>query len=77
MTIASDIETQVAHRKQMLIAEIREHKTNSSRAGAAEAVDKIKAKLSELEHIVKAGVVNGWANVGPDTTLQLEEWISR
>lgn len=77
MNTASDLKTQVAERKQMLIAEIREHKTNSSRAGAAEAVDKIKAKLTELDHIVKAGVVDGWANVAPDTALQLEEWIAR
>jgi hypothetical protein len=74
---ASDLETRVAYRKQMLISEVIEHKKNSCRAGAAESVDKLKDRLSELAHIVKAGVVGGWANVGPSATLQLEEWIAK
>ena len=53
-----------------LIAEIVEHKKNCSRAGAAEAVDKLKDRLSELAHIVKAGMVGGWANVGPSCNAQ-------
>ncbi|MBA2540106.1 MAG: hypothetical protein H0V17_10765 [Deltaproteobacteria bacterium] len=73
----SDLETRVANRKQELVSEILEHKKNSSRAGAADAVDKIKARLSELAHIVKEGVVDGWANVGPRARLKLDEWISK
>jgi hypothetical protein len=66
----SDLETRVANRKQVLIAEIIEHKTNSCRFGAADAVDKIKARLSELAQIRRSGV-------GPNATLQLEEWITK
>ncbi len=79
MTIApeSDLEARVANRKRVLIDEIVEHKTNSSRAGASQAIDKIKAHLAELAHIVKEGVVDGWANVGPSAKLKLEEWITK
>ena len=73
----SDLETRVARRKQELISEIVEHKKNSSRAGAAEAVDKIKVRLSELADIVKHGMVGGWADVGPSTKLKLDAWIER
>jgi hypothetical protein len=63
----ADLQTRVATRKQMLISEAVEHKKNSCRAGAAESVDKIKARLSELAHIVKGG----------GATLELEAWISK
>ena len=72
-----DLETRVTARKTELIAEIIEHKKNSSRVGAAEAIDALKARLSELAHIVKEGVVDGWANVGPSAKLKLEEWMAR
>lgn len=76
-SVASDLESRVTYRKQLLISEIVEHKKNSCRAGAAESVDKIKDRLSELAHIMKAGVVGGWASVGPSATLRLEEWIAK
>ena len=73
----SDLETRVASRKQELISEIIEHKKNSSRAGAADAVDKIKIRLSELADIVKDGMVVGSAHVGPSTKLRLDAWMER
>jgi hypothetical protein len=72
-----DLETRVASRKQELISEIVEHKMNSSRVGAAETVEKNKARLSELAHIVKEDVVDGWANLSPSAKLKLDEWIAR
>jgi hypothetical protein len=71
------LETRVTARKAELIAEIIEHKKNSSRPGAAEAVDRLKARLSELAHIVKDGVVDGWANMGPKTRTRLDDWMAR
>jgi hypothetical protein len=71
------LEAQVSARKAELIAQIIEHKKNSSRPGAAEAVDRLKARLSELAHIVKEGVVDGWANVGPKATMRLGEWMAK
>lgn len=73
----TDLQTRVASRKQELISEIREHKMNSSRFGAAEAVDKIKARLLELAHIVNEGVSDGWANVRPSAKLKLDEWVAK
>ena len=82
MTVAmtstpTELETRVENRKRELIAEIVEHKKNSSRSGAADAIDKCKARLSELAHIVKEGVVDGWGNVGPRARLKLDEWMSK
>ena len=73
---APDLETRVANRKRELISEIVELK-KSSRIGAAEAIDRLKARLSELAHIVKEGVVDGWANVGEHARRRLDDWIAR
>ena len=69
-----DLETRVANRKLQLISEIIEHKKNSSRYGAAEAVDRIKQHLSELSQIVKAGERS---TLGEGTRLRLLEWMAR
>jgi hypothetical protein len=76
-TPPTDLETRVETRKKELISEIVEHKKHSSRAGAVDAIDRAKARLSELAHIVKEGVVDGWANVGPSAKLKLDEWMSK
>jgi hypothetical protein len=73
----SDLQNRIASRKQLLIAEIVDHKKNSCRAGAAEAIDKLKGHLNELAYIVKEDMVGGWVNVAPAAKLKLEEWISR
>ena len=73
----TDLETRVANRKRELISEIVDHRQNVSRVGSAEAIDRIKARLSELAHIVKEGVVDGWANVGPSAKLKLDEWMAK
>ena len=76
-TTRLDLETRVENRKRELISEILEHKKNPSRPGAAESIDRIKSRLSELTHIVKDGGVKGWAKVGPAARLRLDEWIAR
>jgi hypothetical protein len=72
-----DLATRVASRKQELIAEILEHKKNSSRIGAAAVIDQNKARLSELANIVKNGAVDDWAKVGPAARRMLDEWVAR
>ena len=69
-----DLELRVESRKRELITEIIEHKTNSSRYGAADAINKIKQHLSELTDIVKAGK---WSNLGEGSRLKLIEWMAR
>jgi hypothetical protein len=76
-TPPTDLETRVANRKRELISELVEHKKNSLRAGAAEAIEALKARLAELAHIVKEGVVEGWANVDPGAKRRLDEWVAR
>lgn len=72
-----DLEARVTARKTTLIAEIIEHKKNSSRAGAVAAIDTLKGRLSDLALIVKEGVGDGWANVGPAARTRLDQWIAR
>jgi hypothetical protein len=71
-----DLETRVANRKQELISEIVELK-KGSRVDAVETIDKLKARLSELAHIVNEGVVDGWANIGARTRRRLDDWTAR
>ncbi|HEU4726656.1 MAG TPA: hypothetical protein VFT22_02170 [Kofleriaceae bacterium] len=40
------------------------------------AGDKLKARLSELAHIIKEGVVDGWASLGDTVKHKLERWLS-
>ena len=63
----TDLEVRVENRKRDLISQIVEHKKNSSRAGAAEAIERAKARLTELALIVKAG----------SQQLRLDEWMAR
>jgi prephenate dehydrogenase len=72
--LPDDLESRVADRKLELITEIIEHKKNSSRFGAAEAIDKLKHRLSELSHIMKA---DEWTNLSAGARLRLAEWIAR
>jgi hypothetical protein len=69
-----DLELRVTNRKNQLITEIIEHKKNSSRFGAADAIDRIKHHLSELTQIVKA---DEWAHLSASTRLRLADWVAR
>jgi hypothetical protein len=69
-----DLEMRVENRKRELITEIIEHKKNSSRYGAAEAIDRIKHHLSELSHIVEA---RQWTELSASARSRLAEWIAR
>jgi hypothetical protein len=72
-----DLESRVDDRKRQLISEIVEHKKNSSRACAAEAIDRATSQLRELAHIMKEDVADGWAKVGPSAKLRLDEWMAK
>jgi hypothetical protein len=73
---ATALEARVAARKRELIEELIEHKT-SVRSGAPEAAAKLKERLTELAHIVKEGVVDGWANIGEAARIRIDHWMSR
>ena len=71
----SDLESRIKLRRAELVGKLGE-----LRAGAglevAQAGDKIKAKLSELSHIIKEGVIDGWTSLGDAVKHQLEHWLS-
>jgi hypothetical protein len=73
---ALDLEARVSERKRQLIEELLEHKKRSGLA-AIETVDAIKRRLSELEHLIKQTVVDGWPNVGDSARARFELWIDR
>jgi prephenate dehydrogenase len=69
-----ELETRVASRKLELITEIIEHKKNSSRSGAAEAIGKITHHLSELSQILNAGKCT---DLSAAARLRLAQWVAR
>jgi hypothetical protein len=70
-----DLESRVAARRAELIAKLVELKADTRRE-AIEGRDKLKAKLSELAHIVKWGIVDGWASLGGPVTHKLDQWLA-
>lgn len=72
--LPDDLETQVASRKRELITEIIEHKKNSLRSGAAEAIGKLTHHLSELSQILKA---DEYPSLSASARLRLAEWVAR
>jgi len=75
VTSGPDLEARVAARRAELIAKLTEFKRDV-RIEATEFSDKLKAKLSELAHIIKGGVVDGWANLSAATTAKLDHWLA-
>ena len=72
--LTSSLETQVANRKRELIIEIIEHKKNSSRYGAGEAIDQLKHRLLELSQIMTADECR---TLSAGARVRLAEWIAR
>jgi len=71
----ADLQSRISMRRAELIKVLAELKTDN-RGGAAEARDKLKARLSELSHVVKWGVADGWASVGEAVAEKLEQWLA-
>jgi hypothetical protein len=63
----SDLEARIASRKLALISELKEHKKNPSRAGAAEAAAQIHMRLTELAYLVTQ----------PRAETRLGQWLLR
>ncbi|TMQ07896.1 MAG: hypothetical protein E6J90_42015 [Deltaproteobacteria bacterium] len=74
-TSGPDLESRIRRRRAELIGKLGELRPDQ-RLGAAEARDKVKAALSELAHLVKWGVVDGWASIGDPVTHKLEQWLA-
>jgi hypothetical protein len=70
-----DLEARVVARRTEIIAKLVALK-DDTRQESAEARDKLKAKLSEVAHIIKEGVVDGWVNLGDVATHKLKHWLT-
>jgi hypothetical protein len=70
-----DLESRVTARRAELRAKLVGLKADTRRE-AIEARDKLKMKLSELAHIIKWGVVDGWASLGGPVTHRLDQWLA-
>ncbi|HEY0479831.1 MAG TPA: hypothetical protein VGD37_20070 [Kofleriaceae bacterium] len=70
-----DLEARIKQRRAELIGKLGELKTDV-RLGTAEARDQINATLSELAHVVKWGIVDGWTSLGVPVTHKLEQWLA-
>ena len=70
-----NLESRTNTRRAELIFKLTELRA-SMHLDAVEAGDRIKARLSELSHIVKEGVVDGWANLGDTVKRKLEGWLA-
>ena len=71
----ADLESRIKARRAELIDKIGGLRGDRRRE-AAESRDKLKAKLSELAHMLKWGVADGWASVGAPLTNKLEQWLA-
>jgi len=74
-TSESDLESRIKVRRVELVARLRELRADA-RAEAGEAGDKVKAKLSEIGHIIKDGVVDGWTSLSDSVKQKLEHWLA-
>lgn len=70
-----DLESRIRERRAELLGKLGELRADT-RPGASEARDKLKATLSDLAHVVKWGVVDGWASIGGPVTQKLEQWLA-
>ncbi len=69
-----DLESRIRLRRAELFVRLRELRTDR-RSGAAEARDKLKAKLSELAHLLQWGISDGWENLRDNVKRRLEHWL--
>jgi len=70
-----DLESRIKLCRAELVTRLRELRADR-RLEASEAGDKLKARLSELSHLLKWGVVDGWASVGDKVKHRLEQWLA-
>ena len=73
--VPPDLESRIKTRRNDIIARLVALKADT-RIETLELRDKLKAKLSELGHIIKEGVVDGWASLGDTAKQKLDHWLA-
>jgi hypothetical protein len=71
----TDLEARIKAHRTELLAKLVQLRANK-RVVAKEAGDKLRAKLSELAHIIKDGVVDGWGSLTDTVKHRLEQWLA-
>ena len=74
-SVPLDLERRINARRAEIIARLVALKAETSIEAAA-ARSQLKARLSELGHIIKEGVVDGWANIGAIAKSKLDHWLA-
>jgi len=70
-----DLESRIKVRRAELIKVLTELK-GDTHLGSSEARDKLRARLSELAHLIKSGVVDGWTTIGEPVLKKLQQWLA-
>lgn len=70
----TDLESRVNARRDQLIAQLISLK-NETGLDAIAVRKTIKVKLTELGHLVKAGVVDGWTNIDDAVRHHFDSWL--
>ncbi|HEY6177423.1 MAG TPA: hypothetical protein VIX73_23360 [Kofleriaceae bacterium] len=70
-----DLQSRINARRAELIKVLVGLKVDT-RIEAAEARDKLKARLSELAHVVKWGVADDWKSVSEPVIKKLQQWLA-
>jgi hypothetical protein len=71
----SDLESRITDRRAELIGKLDKLRADR-RVEAAEARHRLKVLLSDLAHVVKWGVVDGWTSLGGPVAYRLENWLA-
>jgi len=71
----ADLESRIQQRRGELIATLGQLRADPYLA-TTEVRDRLKARLSELAHIIKVGVVDGWTNLSDTVKYKLEHWLA-
>jgi hypothetical protein len=70
------LESRVTVRKRELIAELIEFKKRTG-PSAVESVSRLRGRLSELDHLVKWGVPDGFDKVSDAVRARLDLWVDQ
>jgi len=72
---SEDLESRIKLRRAELIEKLGELRADT-RLAATEVRGKLKASLSELAHIIKMELADGWASPGDAVKHNLEDWLA-
>jgi hypothetical protein len=69
------LEARINVRRAELIAKLIEIR-GSAHLDSVDAGDKVKARLSELAHIMREDVVDGWSTLSDTVKQRLDRWLT-